>query len=198
MRKQVVSFLAMISICTCAGCERAAGNGVSDASEIAAVSSVSVEPEESSLMESMLGDLPPMVRVDGVLYYDTGKESQTLRCGVPDGTIDSEVKPSEIPQQDHQSNFGTGYGYQPEPDGSLAVEIDGKWMIFEKRDGGGASILFHGKQYDRADLSEETLSWLTWYNGLSEQEQLAVSSVPPQLLDRGEDVKALNAEEGKR
>lgn len=135
MRKQAVSLLGLILLVICAGCDRATENVVSEISEIVAVSVVSEQSEVGSGgTESMLGDLPLMVRVDGVLYYDTGKESETLRCGVPDGTIDSAVTSSEIPQQDHQSNFGLGYGYQTEPDGSLAIEINGKWMIFEPRE----------------------------------------------------------------
>ena len=34
---------------------------------------------------------------------------------------------------------------------------------------------------DASGLSQETLEWLTWYNDLSEEDQLEVSSIPEDL-----------------
>ena len=42
---------------------------------------------------------------------------------------------------------------------------------------------FGDRWVDRDGLSEETLDWLTWFNSLSEEEQLSVSAVPPDLLE---------------
>ena len=42
-------------------------------------------------------------------------------------------------------------------------------------------VEFHGQSYNKSDLSEETLEWLEWYNSLSPEEQLAVSSIPADL-----------------
>ena len=54
-----------------------------------------------------------MVRIDGKLYYDTGRESiMDARCGTMDGEITSTVDGTEIPTEDNQSNFGSGFGYQ--------------------------------------------------------------------------------------
>ena len=44
-------------------------------------------------------------------------------------------------------------------------------------------ILFHGKEFNKADLSAETLEWLERYNELSETEQLAISSIPSDLYE---------------
>ena len=44
-------------------------------------------------------------------------------------------------------------------------------------------VKFHGQLLNKSVLSEETLEWLDWYNGLSEEEQLSVSSVPAELWD---------------
>lgn len=44
-------------------------------------------------------------------------------------------------------------------------------------------IRYHDQWYSRRDLSEDTIAWLEWYNGLPEEEQLAVSSVPHDLYD---------------
>lgn len=81
-------------------------------------------------------DLPPLVMVDGILYQDTGRESTlTGRCGVLDGEITSEVDSREVPSDNNQSNFGTGFGYQigPEP-GTIEVYLNEKWMVFEAVD----------------------------------------------------------------
>ena len=52
----------------------------------------------------------------------------------------------------------------------------------EPKDPAG-TVEFHGQTFDRADLSQETLDWLDWYLALPEEEQLAVSFVPPELID---------------
>lgn len=77
-------------------------------------------------------DRIPMVMVGGVLYLDTGRESDiTARCGVMDGEISSSVDASEIPTQDDESNFGSGYGYQFVTADSIDVCIDGSWCRFQ-------------------------------------------------------------------
>ena len=97
-------------------------------------------PEESSPAETQdrvaPADLPPLVMVDGQLYQDTGRESTlTGRCGVLDGEITSAVPSQEVPFEDNQSNFGTGFGYQigPEPD-TIEVYLNETWMVFEAVD----------------------------------------------------------------
>ena len=43
------------------------------------------------------------------------------------------------------------------------------------------TVTYHGRSYNRADLSAETLEWLDWYLALSEEERLAVSYEPAEL-----------------
>ena len=82
-----------------------------------------------------LYDLIPMVRIDGRLYLDTGKESDiTGRCGVMDGQITSTVEPFEKPTKDDQSNFGVGYEYQFINDNSIDIYMNDKWIKFENRE----------------------------------------------------------------
>ena len=129
-------------------------------------------------------DKIPMVMVDGKLYYDTGKESRIDgRCGMMDGEITSTVDGSETPTADNQSNFGTGFGYQYGTDDTIEILMDGKWIVFEHRAGDGSQVRFGDRWIDRDRLSEETLEWLDWYNSLPEEDQLAVSAVPADLLD---------------
>lgn len=93
------------------------------------------EVTKISLIESaqdILSDIIPTVMVDGILYSDTGRESEIdARCGVMDGEITSTVIESEIPTKNNQSNFGKGYGYQRVAEDIIEVYRNGKWCIFE-------------------------------------------------------------------
>lgn len=45
-------------------------------------------------------------------------------------------------------------------------------------------LLSYGRRLrDRADLSEETVRWLEWFNGMRIMDQLAISSVPSEFMD---------------
>lgn len=81
-------------------------------------------------------DRIPMVRVNGKLYYDTGRESTVSgRCGNMDGEIASTVDGTEIPMEDDQSNFGSGFGYQYGADDTIEIFMNEKWFVFEYREG---------------------------------------------------------------
>lgn len=83
--------------------------------------------------EIELEQVTPTVMVNDEYYYSTEKESEIYgRCGVMDGEITSTVEKTELPSQNNQSNFGTGYGYQYANNG-IEVNIDGKWIVFEKQ-----------------------------------------------------------------
>ena len=43
------------------------------------------------------------------------------------------------------------------------------------------TVMFNDQTFAKVDLSEETLEWLEWYNGLTEAEQLAVDYIPADL-----------------
>lgn len=132
--------------------------------------------------ESSDWDKIPMVMVDGRLYYDTGEESNVdARCGVMDGEITSSVDGSEIPSEDNQSNFGTGFGYQYGANDTLEISMNGKWIVFAQRDGTGNQVRFGDRMVDGDSLSKETLAWLEWYNSLAEEERMAISMIPPDL-----------------
>lgn len=80
-------------------------------------------------------DRIPMVRVNGKLYYDTGRESAVNgRCGNMDGEITSTVDGSEVPMEDDQSNFGSGFGYQYGADDTIEIYMNEKWFVFEYRE----------------------------------------------------------------
>lgn len=97
------------------------------------------EVYEITLLEQAKADVMwdriPMVRVNGKLYYDTGRESTVSgRCGNMDGEITSTVDGTEIPTEDNQSNFGSGFGYQYGLDDTIEVYMNEKWFVFEYRE----------------------------------------------------------------
>ena len=77
--------------------------------------------------------MPRMLMVDGVLYEDAGCEDTTEgRCGNMDGEITSSVESWQQPEEDGQSNFGSGFGYQIGMEaGTLEVLQDGRWLVFQ-------------------------------------------------------------------
>lgn len=87
-----------------------------------------------------IGEKSPirMVRIDGELYYDTGRVSDnTPRCGTLDGSLLNCAGEFEIPKKDNGSNFGpthtTYFGYQIGFDEyCVEVPLDDGWVIFRK------------------------------------------------------------------
>lgn len=77
---------------------------------------------------------PPMVKVDGTTYVDTGYENAMVTCGTADGEIKTTVDGKNKPENDDESNFGKGYGYQVWEDGYINVEIDNRWILFRDID----------------------------------------------------------------
>ena len=54
------------------------------------------------------------------------------------------------------------------------------------------TVEFNGQLFNKSDLTEETLEWLEWYNSLSPEEQLAVSSIPADLY-ANDDVETIDS-----
>lgn len=74
---------------------------------------------------------PKAVKVSGVIYEDTGYENAMVKCGTADGEIKTAVSEKEMPVNDDESNFGTGYSYQVWEEGYINVQIDNKWILFK-------------------------------------------------------------------
>ncbi len=73
-----------------------------------------------------------MIKVDGQLYYDSGKVSEnTPRCGTMDGALKQVGAQHEIPKNDNECNFEGAEGYQHATSITKEVPIDGKWVIFK-------------------------------------------------------------------
>lgn len=74
---------------------------------------------------------PKAVKVSGVVYEDTGYENAMVTCGTADGEIKTAVSEKELPVNDDESNFGTGYSYQVWEEGYINVQIDNKKILFK-------------------------------------------------------------------
>lgn len=82
--------------------------------------------------ESITAQSIRMIKVDGEIYYDSGKNSSLVpRCGTLDGTLKKTADEYEIPKGDGESNFETS-GYQSATGMTKEVPIDGNWRIFRK------------------------------------------------------------------
>lgn len=92
------------------------------------------------LTESRPVGYAPCVRVNGVIYQDTGFLSSMVGCGNMDGKITSVVESTQLPAKDDEANFGKGYGYQFGADDTLLVYWDDEPHIFRNVDSADTSI----------------------------------------------------------
>lgn len=182
MRKCIALVLAFVCMFGAVGCFASRNDNISDADEVKFA-------------------MIPMVKVNGVLYLDTGHNNTDIgKCGTLDGEITSTVDGSEKPTADNQSNFGAGYGYQyGAAEGTIELYMNDKWRIFaaeevrqqiqfpEKET---ETVSFQGRTFSKDDLSQETIDWLAKYSKLSKTEQLSISSIPSDLYELCGYVKA--------
>ena len=94
---------------------------------------------EINNLEENPKELGRIIKVNGKLYYDTGKSydetSEIKRCGTMDGNITSVIASGEIPTEDGQANFTGAKGYQygsKENTIDIPLENEG-WRIFEAK-----------------------------------------------------------------
>lgn len=149
MKRYIALFLASACIFMATGCSNVPVTYDSELSEPA------------NGVEKVKADLIPMVMVKNEVYYDTGKESGIgARCGVMDGEITSMVDRTEIPAENGQSNFGTGYGYQFMAENQIEILMNNKWFVFEKRHGDGSTrnINVNSLAGVSLEIKEDTLS----------------------------------------
>ncbi len=77
-----------------------------------------------------------MIRLNGTLYYETGKNNNTVgRCAVMDGNFMQTVSKYEIPRKDNESNFDGANSYQSGmKENTIEVFIEDEWKVFAKID----------------------------------------------------------------
>lgn len=120
-------------------------------------------------------DLPPMVKIDGVLYLDTGFRRSEAWSHV-DGEITSQVANSKKPTENDQSNFGTGYAYRfGETEGTVYVLIDTQWLVFATEE---ARQQLQFGMYPSVQVYDVELSYANW----TESELLYQKALNAELL----------------
>jgi hypothetical protein len=87
-----------------------------------------------SSSESMsVAVMPQSVMIGGKLYMSTGAENKDEKISGADGEIVSSVSSEELPEENGQSNFGTGFKYKILDDESVLINIDGKMIVFAEK-----------------------------------------------------------------
>lgn len=108
---------------------------------IAVALSVACMKTDTDEEERAEHNYPPMVKVAGVVYVDTGYENAMATCRTADGEIKTAVDGRKKPVSNDESNFGAGYGYQFWEKGYLNVRLNNRWILFKdlnlKDDGDG-------------------------------------------------------------
>lgn len=67
---------------------------------------------------------------DGRFYFEAKEEDYNQQFEV-NGTITSSVEGYELPHENNQSNFGTGYEYHVVDAENVLVRIEGLWIRYE-------------------------------------------------------------------
>lgn len=105
---------------------------------------------------------------------------------VPDGALSLNTNPAEVYLSEAEPDIAlVATEWYTAPDGTGEIRHNGfnvyiHWLYGEGN-WGYDLVAFDGELFYKADLSEDTLKWLEWYNSLPKEEQLAVSYIPADL-----------------
>lgn len=127
----VVATILVLSV----GCSKADTNEVaSDNKQRIAYGGGDKKPGKGGDGNKVDYNYPPMVKVAGVVYLDTGYENGMATCGTADGEIRTTVDGTKKPSNDDESNFGKGYSYQIWDKGYINVRVNNRWILFKALD----------------------------------------------------------------
>ena len=125
--------------------------------------------------------------VDGVFYE---KSYQPMPAEVDESAIIGYVESytDTIPKKDGESNISKDIIGAPyaKVEGGIAILYENEWYLCKaetSKEEPDETIVFHDKIFNKSDLSQETIEWLEKYNSLSDEEQLAISSIPADLYE---------------
>lgn len=154
MKKYLLIFLAGLMVfslaCKKANINEKANEPTSTEKNESAISTEEKTDKDNDkdILESVL---PPMVKVKGIIYKNTGYQNAMVTCGTADGEIKTTVESTKEPERDDESNFGKGYEYQSWEDGYINVKIDNRWMLF--------------KDIKLKDKEDEIPEWVAHFTG---------------------------------
>ena len=114
--KKITGFIlaALIAICVLSCCR--APTADTEATQII------LEKQEQAVM------------IADKLYFNTYQKIHIPRCGVMDGEITSSKDEYSIPDENNQSNFGTGHQYQYVDGLHIDILMDEEWIRFCSRE----------------------------------------------------------------
>ena len=149
-----------------------------------------INSTQDDIIPPFVADAAPMVYVNNMLYKQS--TTQTSYAELKEefmylGEIESEVINDQsitdgIPNKNFQANHSIVGSKVYQYGDDIVVEINGKYWLYEPlEDSKNENVEFHGKVFNKADLSAETIEWLGWYNTLTPEEQLSISYVPHEL-----------------
>lgn len=150
MKKYFLILLAGLMVFSLA-CNKANTNEPTNTEKNERISSTGEKTDKDDDKDIVESVLPPMVKVKGIIYKNTGYQNGMVTCGTADGEIKTSVESTKEPSNDDESNFGKGYEYQSWEDGYINVEIDNKWMLF--------------KDLALKDNEDEILKWVSHFTG---------------------------------
>ena len=149
-----------------------------------------INPTQDDITPPFVAEAAPMVYVNDTLYKQATTQTSYTELKeefVYLGEIESEVINDQsitdgIPNKNFQANHSIVGSEVYQYGDDIVVEINGKYWLYERlEDNLNETVEFHGKLFNKADLSKETLEWLDWYNTLTPEEQLSISYVPHEL-----------------
>lgn len=150
MKKYFLIFLAGLMVFSLA-CKKANTDERTSTEKNESAISTEERTDKDNDKEIIESALPPMVKVKGIIYKNTGYQNAMVTCGTADGEIKTSVESTKEPERDDESNFGKGYEYQSWEDGYINVKIDNKWMLF--------------KDLGLKDNEDEILKWVGHFTG---------------------------------
>lgn len=103
--------------------------------------------------------------------------------GVPENAIGApDIAPEDDPNAGANRQVAQQFLVDLPKEGGIGSQSVSDTASYAGAAAGDGYIQFGDKLVEKKALSQETIEWLAWYNGLSTDEQLAVSAVPADLL----------------
>ncbi|MCD8369386.1 MAG: hypothetical protein LUC94_03440 [Clostridiales bacterium] len=153
------------------GCN-ATGATAASASSNPQPTAVSTEGNDSTIAASQ------MIFAGGACLISSGRTAPASAAGLANGQITEVVSSDETPSVEGQANFDClGASYTILADGAAALELPGDDILFLADD----TVEYEGVFKKKKDLSDDTLTWLDFYDSLSDDERLALSIVPSEF-----------------
>ncbi|MCD8082445.1 MAG: hypothetical protein LUE86_02685 [Clostridiales bacterium] len=146
----------------------------------AGAGSSSASPAETGSSTEDSGTSRQMIYVGGVCLSSAGRKAIVSPSADADGQITEVLSSEEKPSADGQANFDClGVSYTLLADGAASLELADGDILFLADD----TVEYEGIYKKKKDLSDDTLTWLDFYDSLSEDERLALSIVPSEFAD---------------